>query len=142
MDMETFKMIHSELIMWMQYVEQDLRIIYATLMPGNYSDNYDVVGKASLGRLVKELQAMDEEVGYSKFKPADYETLKQIKDIRNYWCHQCFLDFHYIENPVEHERKFQELATRIHYDENRVYDLYQKIEKLRKGVVKKHKNGR
>ena len=142
MEMETFKMIHSELIMWVQYIEQDLRIIYSTIKPGDYKENYGIVDTAPLGKLLKELQAMDEEVGYSKFKQSDYDTLNQIREIRNYWCHQCFLDFHYIEDPTEHFKKFQEIATRIHYDENRVYDLYQKIERLRKSVVKKYKHRR
>lgn len=139
MTYDTFKLIHSEFVMSVQYIEQDLRIIYSTIKPGDYKDNYEIVDQVPLGKILRELHEVDEELGYSKIKQQDYELLDQIREIRNYWCHQCYLDFHYIENPEEHERKFQEVAKRLHYDELRVFDLYEKIEKLRKSVVKKYR---
>lgn len=140
MTYDDFKLIHSELIMSVQYIEQDLRIIYSTIKPGSYEDNYDQVEQVPLGKILHELHEVDEELGYSKIKKQDYELLDQIREIRNYWCHQCYLDFHYIENREEHVRKFQEIANRLHYDELRVYELYKKIENLRKSVVKKYKH--
>lgn len=139
MDYDTFKMIHSELIMSVQYIEQDLRIIYSTIKPGNYKDNYAVVDNAPLGRLLKELHEVDEDLGYSKIKESDYDLLDQIREIRNYWCHQCYLDFHYEEDPVRHNEKFIEVADRLHLDELRVYALQEKIEKLRKSVSRKYR---
>lgn len=140
MDYNLFKMIHSELIMSVQYIEQDLRIIYSTIKPGDYRDNYAIVDAAPLGKLLKELHELDEEVGYSKIKEKHYQLLDQIREIRNYWCHQCYLDFHYEEDPAEHEKKAQEVMDRLHFDETRVYELQQKMEKLRKNVVKKYKH--
>ncbi len=83
---------------------------------------------------------MDEELGYSKIKEKHYELLDQIREIRNYWCHQCYIDFHYIEDPQAHEETFQEVAARLHIDELQVFDLQQEIEKLRKSVEKKHRH--
>lgn len=138
MDYDTFKMIHSELIMSVQYIEQDLRIIYSTVKPGNYQENFEIVEKVPLGKILRELQDVDDELEESQIKAEDYELLDQIREIRNYWCHQCYLDFHYEEDPIEHESKFQVVANRLHYDELRVYNLYERIEKLRKNVVKKY----
>ncbi|MCR5024754.1 MAG: hypothetical protein K6A90_10540 [Lachnospiraceae bacterium] len=140
MDYDLFKMIHSELIMSVQYIEQDLRIIYSTIKHGNYEDNYALVDSAPLGKLLKELHEVDEALGYSKIKEKDYELLDQIREIRNYWCHQCYLDFHYEEDPIKHEQKFKAVADRLRLDELKVYDLYEKIEKLRKSVVRKYKH--
>ncbi len=142
MDYDTFKLIHSELIMSVQYIEQDLRIIYSTVKPGKYKENFSKVDKVPLGRILNELQELDEDIGHRNFSDKDYKLLDEIREIRNYWCHQCYLDFHYEENPVEHQRKFQKVAERLHYDELRVFGLYEKIEKLRKNVVKKYKNKR
>ena len=142
MDYDTFKMIHSELIMSVQYIEQNLRIIYSTIKPGDYQKNYAIVNEAPLGKLLSELHEVDEELGYSKIKPSDYQLLDEIRTIRNYWCHQCYLDFHYIENRDEHEAKFQEVAEKLHFEELRVYELQKKMEKLRKSVVKKYKHRR
>ena len=138
MTYDTFKLIHSELIMSVQYIEQDLRIIYSTVKPGNFEDNYAVVDNAPLGRLLKELRELDDVLGYSSLGEEDYKLLDEIREIRNYWCHQCYLDFHYETDPVKHEAKFQEVAQRLHFDELRVFDLYEKIEKLRKNVVKEY----
>ena len=137
---DTFKMIHSELIMSVQYIEQDLRIIYSTIKPGDYEDNYMEVDNKPLGKLLKELRELDEELGYSKIGESDYELLDEIREIRNYWCHQCYLDFHYEEDPIKHDQKFTDVYHRLHEDELRVFNLYQKIEKLRKSVVRKYRH--
>ncbi len=142
MDYDTFKLIHSELVMSVQYIEEDLRIIYSTIKPGDYRDNYAIVDTAPLGKLLKEMHELDEELGYSKIKEADYELLNQIREIRNYWCHRCYLDFHYEEDPEKHEEKFKQVAERLHIEELKVYDLQRKIEKLRKSVVKKYRHRR
>ena len=140
MDYDTFKLIHSELIMSVQYIEQDLRIIYSTIKPGDYKVNYAIVDNAPLGKLLKELHELDEEIGYSKIRENDYQLLNKIRDVRNYWCHQCYLDFHYIENPEKHNEEFQKVAQRLHFDELDVYELQQKIERLRKSVEKKYRH--
>lgn len=140
MNYDTFKLIHSELIMSVQYIEQDLKLIYSILKEGVFYDNYYDVENFPLGKLLKSLHRMDQELGYSKIKEKDYELLDQIREIRNYWCHQCYIDFHYIENPQAHEKAFQKVATRLHEDELCVYDLQQKIEKLRKSVEKKYRH--
>lgn len=107
---------------------------------GEFYDNYSDVGNSPLGKLLKNLHEMDQELGYSKIKEKDYELLNQIREIRNYWCHQCYIDFHYIEDPQEHEKAFQKVTNRLHEDELRVYELQQKIEKLRKNVERKHRH--
>lgn len=43
MDYNTFKLIHSELIMSVQYIEQDLKLIYPILKGGKFYDNYSHV---------------------------------------------------------------------------------------------------
>ena len=139
MDYNTFKLIHSELIMSVQYIEQDLKLIYSILKGGEFYDNYSDVENFPLGKLLKSLRELDHELGYSKIKENDYELLNQIREIRNYWCHQCYIDFHYIEDPQAHEEAFQKVAFKLHEDELRVYELQQKIEKLRKSVQRKHK---
>ena len=127
MNYDTFKLIHSELIMSVQYIEQDLKLIYSILKGGKFYDNYSDVENAPLGKLLKSLQELDHELGYSKIKEKDYDLLNQIREIYNYWCHQCYINFHYIENSQEHDKAFQKVANRLYEDKLRVYDLQQKI---------------
>lgn len=140
MDYNTFKLIHSELIQWVQYIEHDLKIVYAILKTGNSEDNYEEVDNKPLGALLKSFHNLDEELGYSKIKQEDYVLLDKVREIRNYWCHRGYVDFHYVEGQEAHEAAFQEVAERLHYDEIRVYELYEKVEKLRKSVVRKHRH--
>lgn len=69
----------------------------------------------------------------------DYEVIDEIRDIRNYWCHQCYIDFIYIADDYQRERKFQEIAQRLHYDENRTYALMQKTEKMKLYILDKYR---
>lgn len=139
MDYDTFKLIHSELIMSVQYIEQDLKIIYSTLKKGEFDDNYSFVSNAPMGRMLKEFKELDKELGYSKIKEKDYELLDKIREMRNYWCHRCYIDFHYIEDEKEHYEAFLKVAEQLCHDENCIYELQQKIEKLRNSVVRKYK---
>ena len=84
MTYETFKLIHSELIMSVQYIEQDLKLIYSILKNGEISENYSDVENFPLGKLLKSFHELDQELGYSKIKEKDYELLNQIREIRNY----------------------------------------------------------
>lgn len=141
-EMELFKVVHSELLMSMQYLEQDLKIIFATLKDGRFDDNYEILAEAPLGKVLKEFQKLDKEKGFAKIKPQDYELLEEIREIRNYWAHQCYLDFHYIEDLQVKYNAFQSVKNRLHYDEQRVYDLQQRMEKLRKSTTKKYRRSR
>ena len=138
-EMENFKCVHSELLMWMQYIEQDLKIIYATIKDGKFEDNYLVLKEAPLGRILKEFKELDAEKGFAKIKPEEYEVLEEIRERRNYWAHQCYLDFHYIENELEKRKAFDELKKQLSQDEDKIFELQRRIQKLRENVVKKYK---
>ena len=56
---EKFKLIHSELIMQVQLIENDLRLIYAAMRRGNFDDNVEILEKANLGKIITELKKLD-----------------------------------------------------------------------------------
>jgi len=72
-------------------------------------------------------------------KEEEYNTIDEIREIRNYWCHQCYLDFIYIENDYEREKTFQTIAQKLHYDEYRTYDLFKKTEEMRLIIMRKYR---
>jgi len=137
MNRDTFKMIHSELIMQVQMIEEDLKVIYAGMKKGNFENNYQELSRGNLGKTIKELRALDNSDGNPELSNADYDLLNEIREIRNYWCHQCFLDYIYIQNDIERERAFQRVAQRLHYDENRTWDLHEKTARWRNKVLQK-----
>ena len=76
--------------------------------------------------------------GFQTYPKRDYELIDQIREIRNFWCHQCYLDYIYIQDEVKRERRFQEIANRLSRDENRTWDLHEKLEKMRLQKLKKY----
>ena len=64
--------------------------------------------------------------------------LEQIREIRNYWCHQCYLDYVYISDDYKREMAFQKIAKRLSEDENRTWDLHEHLEQLRFKMLRKY----
>ena len=133
MTRDQFKLIHSELIMQVQLIENDLRLIYASMKAGVFEDNYDNLEQANLGKIIRALKELDNSDGAPELSDKDYETLNQIREIRNYWCHQCYLDYIYIVDDNAQEKKFQKIAERLHQDGNRTWNCH---EKWRNSVLK------
>lgn len=139
MDRDRFKLIHSELIQQVQCIENNLKIIYAAMRKGSFDNNLRYVEKMNLGRIARELEVLDNSDDFPEFSEEEYNTIDEIREIRNYWCHQCYLDYVYIENDYEREKTFQRIAQKLHYDENRTYDLFEKTEKMRYSIMSKYR---
>ena len=136
MTRDLFKIIHSELIQQVQTIEHNLKVIYADVHLGDFSDNYESIEKSNLGKIIAELKKIGNETDDLNLTEEDYRLLDEIREIRNYWCHQCYLDYIYIQDAQERETKFQEIAEKLHFDEPRTWKLSQKIEKIRLYIVK------
>ena len=139
MDRNRFKLIHSELIQQVQCVENNLKIIYSAMRKGNFSNNFKRVQKMNLGKIARELEELDYSDDMPEFSNEDYNTIDEIREIRNYWCHQCYLDFIYIANNCERERAFQKVAEKLHNDEYRTHDLFKKTERMRLIIMEKYR---
>ncbi len=139
MDRNQFKLIHSELIQQVQCIENNLKIIYAAMKKGNFKSNLKSVAKMNLGKISRELETLDNSDNLPDFSEEEYNTIEEIREIRNYWCHECYLDFVYIENDYEREQAFQNVAEKLHYDEYRTYDLFKKTEDMRLAAMKKYR---
>lgn len=139
MTRDKFKMIHSELIQQVQCIENNLRVIYAAMCKGNFKSNLQSLNKANLGKIARELEELDYSDDFPELSEDDYEVIDEIRNIRNYWCHQCYLDFVYIQNDLQREQAFQKIAQKLHYDENRTYDLFQKTEDMRIAILNKYR---
>lgn len=138
MTREKFKLIHSELIMQVQCIENDLKLIYAGMHTGDFEENLDMLERANLGTVIKKLKDLDYSDGHPDLSKQDYTLLEQIREIRNYWCHQCFLDYTYIQDDYQRERKFQQVAQRLSEDENRTWDLHKHLEQLRIKMLRRY----
>lgn len=139
MTRDTFKLIHSELIQQVQCIEYNLKIVYAAMHKGNFRKNFESLSKANLGKVARELCDLDHSDNFPELTNDDYKVIDEIRVIRNYWCHQCYIDFMYIEDDYQRERQFQEIAQKLHYDENRTYALMEKTEQIRQRILNEYR---
>ncbi len=138
MTRDKFKLIHSELIMQVQCIENDLKLIYAGMHKGNFDKNFNMLEKSNLGTTIRKLKELDHSDGHPDLSKRDYEVLEQIREIRNYWCHQCFLEYVYVKDDRQREYQFQQVAKRLSEDENRTWDLHEHLEKLRIKILESY----
>lgn len=76
------------------------------------------------------MQKLDNSDGHPYFSYGYYELLNSIKDIRNYYAHECYTEFVY-EQSKELDKKFTKSIKRLINDHNRLAKLYGLIEKAR-----------
>lgn len=131
MTLNDFKLTHSELIMQVQCIENDMRLIYAAMKEGNFCENIDEIDTASFGTIMKELKKVDKSDGVLDLSENDYDFIDHIREMRNYWCHQCYLDFIYITDKKKKKQKFQEISDRLYQDEKLAHALHVKLECIR-----------
>lgn len=142
MNRDMFKLIHSELIQQVQCIEHNLKVIYATINSGDFVENFESLSKTNLGMIIKELKKLELEGIDTELTEEDYKVIDEIRIIRNYWCHQCYIDYVYISDDKQREKMFQFIAGKLHYDELQTNDLSEKIEKIRLIIVKHKKNSK
>ncbi len=92
-----------------------------------------------MGKIATALEELDNSDDMPEFSDEEYNTIDEIREIRNYWCHQYYLAFIYIENHYDREIVFQKVAKKLHYDEYRTYDLFKKTEEMRLIIIRKYR---
>ena len=133
-DLQDFHYYVGETIMFCQCIERDVKFIYAGMLEGDFDENYDDIEKWTLGKTVKELHKLDNSDNKPYFHKNDYNLLKQIKNIRNYWAHEAYTYFIY-EYDFEKSQDFRKQANRLVNDNNRLSKLSDIIEKVRLEVL-------
>ncbi len=95
--LDKYKYLLGETIIFYQLIENDLKLIFAGLMTGEFNENLDKV-KANykgLGQIVQALEQLDNSDSNPYFNRETYELLNKLARQRNYYCHQCSLEFCY-----------------------------------------------
>lgn len=136
---DSFKILHSDLIREVQCIEHDLKLIFAFMRKGNADKNLQLVETMSLGAIINELQELDNSDNNPDLSDADYKLLHEIRKLRNYWCHKCYIDFVYIQDWNERNQVFNEIYSDLKEDEERIHDLYKKLEDFRIDEVERYR---
>ena len=120
----------GELIEKCQCIEHDVKIMYAGMLQGDFSDNLKTVINKPLGPVLAKLETLDYSDNNPYLSREDYTLLNDIKRIRNYWVHKGYIDFLYGSNEGYQARldnQYKKLAT----DCNRIITLAKQLEDIR-----------
>lgn len=95
---DKYKFLLGETISLYQFMENDLKLIYAGMMDGNFYKNIEYVRGEfkGLGIIIKALEELDNSMDTPYFDQDTYYKLNKLARQRNYYCHQCCMDFAYI----------------------------------------------
>ena len=127
---ESFKWLHSNIIMHFQLIEFNLKRIYSKMSTGTFAEGMDLLETSNLGNTLRKLKDLDNSDGKPWFSDSEYNEFDHIREMRNYWCHQCYLDYLFIQNNRELDIAFQRVAKRLVNDYDRIKSLSEKIENL------------
>ena len=125
---DRFKILHSEIMMYFQCIEFDLKRIYSGMSSGDFDDVMDMLETSNLGNTIRMLKSLDESDGDPWLTKDDFEQLNRIREIRNYWVHQCYLDFIYIDDDWQRQSKKQRILNRLINEHRQIEKLHYKLE--------------
>ncbi len=132
---ELFDEMMGILIKKCQCIEHDIKIMYAGMLRGDFSNNLDAVINKPLGSVLKKLEELD----YSDESPYlsrdDYTLLNEIKEIRNYWVHKGYIDFLY-GTVDSYQRNIDKQYGKLSNDVNRLIPLATQLENVRIKMMK------
>lgn len=113
MPTDTFRIVHSTLIEHYQFIEAHLESIYSCISGKSFLDGLEDVKKASLPAIIRAIQKMEKEKGFSVFTAEEYDCLSRIFQRRNFWCHNCFynLTFDSKTGELKHSENMHRMMT-------------------------------
>jgi hypothetical protein len=127
---DRFRSLHSEIIQFYQCIEFDLRRIYSAMSSDDFFDCMDELSDKNWGTLLNRLEELDYSDDDPYFAEEEYRELDEIRSRRNYWCHQCYLDFIYIQDNWKQEERLQRLIRQLENERNRAYKLHRRMQDI------------
>ncbi|MCL2522873.1 MAG: hypothetical protein FWE36_08455 [Erysipelotrichales bacterium] len=131
MELDDFYLHVGKLICYFQCIESDIKSIYAGMLSGDYDKNLAKVSEWSLGQAVNALESLDHSDNNYFLEVEDYKLLKEITDMRNFYAHNCYTKFAYVERDIEHYMALDKAGKRIINDFNRINKFQRVVEKVR-----------
>lgn len=125
---EMFRIKHSMLIEYYQYIEIHLKNICVNLIgkkDGYLFERLEEFQSDTLGKLIHLIKEGQLQKQIELFSPEDFEDLERIRQRRNFWVHACFSDYNHVtfrdgkvKRPLFAQDIVQDLQEAIDWDEN------------------------
>ena len=79
-----------------QRIEHDVKIIYAAILPGDFKNNLAAAADITLADCINGLKDLQKDIDPPIFDKSDFNLLRDIKSMRNWLAHRCYVDFLYV----------------------------------------------
>lgn len=107
MTYDEFRINHSKIIEQYQLIEWHLEGIFGLLETGDFEELTHRVENDAMGELIRKVRFLVKENKISLLTKEDFSILDNIRDDRNFWCHNNFLDIQ------KDKSKFNKQSQRI-----------------------------
>lgn len=138
MDFDEFRLKYAETMMNYQFIEHDIKFIYAYMHIGDINKNFDSIENKTLGQMIVFLKDLDFSDNKPLISAKDYNFLKQICDNRNFWAHKVFVEFMY-EKDGFYSEDYIKQCTKITKDCDRVKKAADILEEIRVDYCSSHR---
>ena len=79
-----------------QRIEHDVKIIYAAMQQGDFKNNLAAAAEITLADCISGLKDLQKDIDPPIFDKSDFNLLRDIKSMRNWLAHRCYVDFLYV----------------------------------------------
>ena len=126
--LERFQILHSEIIQYYQLIENDMRRFFAVISDSDYTETMEELGTKNWSEVLNRLRKLDNSDGRPFLEESEYDLFEEIRPRRNYWCHQCYLDFAYIRDDNERNALLKKKLLTLENEHNRTYKIHRKLQ--------------
>jgi len=91
MTLDEYRILHSRLIEKYQWIEADLEELCAAVSHAPFHKALREIERDSIGGVVREIRQMEEKQNITVLSREEYEALDMIRERRNFWTHQCYI---------------------------------------------------
>ena len=127
---DRFRKLHSEIIENYQCIEYDMKRIYSAMSAEDFDDNMEWLSNNNWGMILNKLKKLDNSDNNPYFTDEEYSILNEIRERRNYWCHQCYLDWVYIGDDYKRQNRLERMTRQLENEHNRAMKIQRKMEKI------------
>lgn len=127
---DEFRIYHANIIEQYQFIEHDLEGIFGLLEKGDFEELTRRVENDTMGELIRKVRFLCKEYNISYLSKDDFNMLEHIRNDRNFWCHECYLDI------FKNNELFDDISIRLKNDYRTAYSMNKKLRETFKTLNK------
>ena len=130
-----FNLLLGKTITLCQQIENDVKIMYASMLEGNFDKNLEYISEETLGHVLTELERLDNSDRKPFLSREDYDLLFMLNDLRVYWVHKGSLPFCYA-GKLKYRKKLKQQYERLQENYDTFYNLSKEVSDIKYKMLK------